>query len=104
MFDIVSLYSSKFLVCKTFTMGIKTKNLSRMTRLCLWSFYKGVLKDDPFSKLTTLEWSQEWSFYTGLSGGCWKRMGNFFRGGRGGLQFLQKNKLKSEIFNDKKSL
>ena len=33
-------------------------------------------------------------------GGCWKRGGNFFQGG---LQFLQKNKLKSEIVNDKKS-
>ena len=30
-----------------------------------------------------------------LEGGCWER---------GGLQFSHKNKLKSEIFNDKKSL
>ena len=39
-------------------------------------------------------------------GGCWKEEGNFFQGGKGGeLQFLQqKNKLKSETFNDKKHL
>ena len=36
-----------------------------------------------------------------LRRGCWKRGGKFFQGG---LQFLQKNKLKSEIFNDKKIL
>ena len=34
-------------------------------------------------------------------GGCWEREANFFQGG---LQFLHKNKLKSGIFNDKKSL
>ena len=34
-------------------------------------------------------------------GGCWERGGDFFRGER--LQFSHKNKLKSEIFNDKKS-
>ena len=39
-----------------------------------------------------------------LTGGCWKREGNFFQGG-GGASILQKNKnkLKSEK-NDKKSL
>ena len=37
-----------------------------------------------------------------LKGGCWER-GGFFRG-RGGVQFSHKNKLKSELFNDKKSL
>ena len=36
-----------------------------------------------------------------LEGGCWERGGDFFQGG---LQFSHKNKLKSEIFNDKKSL
>ena len=30
-------------------------------------------------------------------GGCWERGGDFFQGGGGGC-----NKLKSEIFNDKK--
>ena len=40
-----------------------------------------------------------------LEGVVWKEGVTFFRGGRGGeLQLLQKNKLKSEIFNDKKSL
>ena len=34
-------------------------------------------------------------------GGCWERGGDFFQGG--GVQ-LSHNKLKSEIFNDKKSL
>ena len=34
-----------------------------------------------------------------LEGGCWER-----GGGRGGCNFHKKNKLKSEIFNDKKSL
>ena len=34
-------------------------------------------------------------------GGCWERGADFFQGG---LQFLHKNKLKSGIFNDKKSL
>ena len=48
-------------------MGIKTKNLSRTTRFGLWSFYEGVLLDDHLSKMTTFEWSQDWSFYTGLT-------------------------------------
>ena len=34
-------------------------------------------------------------------GGCWERGGDFFWGGR---NFHIKNTLKSEIFNDKKSL
>ena len=34
-----------------------------------------------------------------LRGGCWKRRGNFFQG----VAILQKKKLNSEIFNDKKS-
>ena len=38
-----------------------------------------------------------------LEGGCWERRGDFFQGG-GGVQFYIKNKLKSEIFNDEKSL
>ena len=33
-------------------------------------------------------------------GGCWEKGGDLFQG----LQFLQINKLKSEIFNDKKGL
>ena len=36
-----------------------------------------------------------------LRGGCWERGGDFFQGE---LQFLHKNKLKSETFNDKTSL
>ena len=36
-------------------------------------------------------------------GGCWERWGWRFSG-RGGVQFSHKIKLKSEIFNDKKSL
>ena len=48
-------------------MGIKTQNLPKMTRFCLWSFYKGVLWDDHLSKMTTCDWSQEWSSYTGLA-------------------------------------
>ena len=35
--------------------------------------------------------------------GCWERAGDLFQGGEGGLQFSHK-KIKSEIFNDKKSL
>ena len=36
-----------------------------------------------------------------LEGGCWERVGDFrWRA----LQFSHKNKLKSETFNDKKSL
>ena len=58
-----------------------------------------------------VRWSQKTNFIVGippsfcrgvvepltkfLEGGCWER---------GGLQFSHKNKLKSEIFNDKKSL
>ena len=34
-------------------------------------------------------------------GGCWERGGDFFHGD---CSFYIKNKLKSEIFNDKKSL
>ena len=36
-----------------------------------------------------------------LKGGCWERSGDFFLGS---CNFHIKNKLKSEIFNDKKSL
>ena len=36
-----------------------------------------------------------------LEGGCWERGGDFFQGG---CNFLTKDKLKSEIFNDKNSL
>ena len=36
-----------------------------------------------------------------LEGGCWERRGDFFQGG---CNFYIKNKLKSEIFNDKRSL
>ena len=36
-----------------------------------------------------------------LEGGCWERGAELFLGG---LHFLHKNKLKSEIFNYKKSL
>ena len=32
-----------FIVYKTFTATIKTKNIPRTTRFGLWSFYKGVL-------------------------------------------------------------
>ena len=38
-----------------------------------------------------------------LEVGCWERGGDFFQGG-GGCSFHIKNKLKSEIFKDKKSL
>ena len=39
-----------------------------------------------------------------LKGGLLGIRGDFFQGwGEGGVQFSQKNKLKSEIFNDKKS-
>ena len=34
-----------------------------------------------------------------LEGGCWERGGDFFQGG---CNFYIKDKLKSEIFNDKK--
>ena len=34
-----------------------------------------------------------------LDGGCWEREGDFFQGG---CNFYIKDKLKSEIFNDKK--
>ena len=37
-----------------------------------------------------------------LEGGCWERWSDFFQWG--GCNFHIKNKLKSEIFNDKKSL
>ena len=36
-------------------------------------------------------------------GGCWERGGDFFQGG-GGCSFYIKNKLKAEIFKDKRSL
>ena len=37
-----SLFQQIFIVYKTFTVRIKTKNLPRMTRFGLWSFHKGV--------------------------------------------------------------
>ena len=46
---------------------IKTKNLPRTTRFGLCSFYRGFLKDDHLSKMTTLEWFQERSSYTVLT-------------------------------------
>ena len=39
-----------------------------------------------------------------LEGGCWKRGGWLFLGEGRGCSFYTKNKLKSEIFNKKKSL
>ena len=42
-----------------------------------------------------------------FEGGCWERRGNFFQGSGGGgegCNFHIKNKLKSEMFNYKKSL
>ena len=38
-----------------------------------------------------------------LDGGCWKRGSDFFQGG-GGYSFSTYDKLKSGIFNNKKSL
>ena len=38
-----SLFQQIFIVYKTFTVRIKTKNLPKMTRFGLWSFDKGVL-------------------------------------------------------------
>ena len=38
-----------------------------------------------------------------LEGGCWEGGGDFFQGG-GDCNFSTKNKLKSEMFNEKKSL
>ena len=38
-----------------------------------------------------------------LEGGCWEKGDNFFQEG-GGCNFRIKKELKSEIFNDKKSL
>ena len=61
-----SLCQQIFIVYKTFTVAIKTKNLPRTTRFGLWSFYKGVLYNNHLLKTTTFEWSQEWSPYTGL--------------------------------------
>ena len=37
-------------VYKTFTVGIKTKNLPRVTTFGFWLFYKVVLEDDLLSK------------------------------------------------------
>ena len=51
----------------TFKMGIKTKNLPRTTRIGFWSFYKGLLLDDHWSKKTAFEWSQVWSSYADLT-------------------------------------
>ena len=65
------LFQQIFIVYKTFTMGMKTKNLPRTTIFCLWSFYK----DDHVSKKTTFEWFQEWLSYTGLT----VLVGVFFR-------------------------
>ena len=45
----------------------RTKNLPRTTTFGWWSFYRGVLSGDHLSQTTTFEWSQEWSFYTGLT-------------------------------------
>ena len=47
--------------------------------------------------------TKRWGDLTGpqlLEGGCWERGGDFFQEG---CNFHIKNKLKSEIFNDKKS-
>ena len=56
-----SLFQQIFIVYKTFTLGIKTKNLSRTTRFCLWSFYKGVLKDNHLTR---------WPVFNGPNSGC----------------------------------
>ena len=58
-----SLFHQIFIVHKTFTVGIKTKNLPRTTRFYLWLFCKG----DQLSKTNTFYWSQDWFSYTGLT-------------------------------------
>ena len=67
MFTEAYLFQQIFIVYKTFTVGIKTKNLPRTTRFGLWLFYKGVLQDDQLSQMTTFAWSQTWSSYTRLT-------------------------------------
>ena len=67
--EIINLYSSKsfLFIVQTFAVGVKTKNLQRATRFGLWSFYKGVYKDDHLFKTTTFELSQKCSSDTGLT-------------------------------------
>ena len=66
-----SFFQQIFIVYKTFTVGIKTKNPPRTTRFCLWLLYRGALN---LSKMTFFEWSQESLSYTGLAVllHCWK--------------------------------
>ena len=55
-----SLFQQIFIVCKRFTVGIKTKNLPKTTRFCLWLFYKDVLWDNHLSMTTTFESIRIW--------------------------------------------
>ena len=42
-----SLLQRLFIIYKTFTVGLKTKNLPRTTRYGLWLFYEGVFIRQP---------------------------------------------------------
>ena len=46
-------------------------------------------------------WRGRWTGSQFLEGGCWETGDDFFQGG---CSFYIKNKLKSEVFNGKKSL
>ena len=75
--------SMKFIVCTPHSFPLERGRLN-----LLENFQKGGGKGDLTGPLF-------------LKGGCWERGANFFQAG---CNFLTKNELKSELFNEKKSL
>ena len=79
-------------------------------QMCLFFVSKSTIqrtfRGQDCSKTRKESWLSKFSKRGGLTGsqlqegGCWTRGDNFFQEG---LQFLLKNKLKSELFNGKKS-
>ena len=67
LFHYFSLFQQIFIVSKTFTVGIKTKNVAGMIRFGFWLFYNVALKNNHLSKTTILECSQDWLSYAGLT-------------------------------------
>ena len=72
--------------------SVHSSSISAWGLIFLPNFQKGGAWQDQFSDLSISE------------GGCWETQGWLFSGEAAGYSFYIKNKLKSEIFNDKNGL
>ena len=83
---------------------IKKKNVNGEIVFALIKLFHHSVHPHPF--LLGGGGERGWTSYQRFDrrGGCWEKKGCLFSGGGGRVQFLDKNKLKSGILNDKKSL